>query len=150
MLCHATKHWMRLSYFSASLIFPRFLSTEREWPFRTACSTPGSRWDSFAHWLIASLFNLKLLVLLVFKMVWVYMVSCQTSTHHLCTKFVFATNNLIKCFFNNKYVCLCLRNQPKDTQQALSRKESAVNMEKFKKFAARRKWKVSAFLWFRL
>lgn len=34
-------------------------------------------------------------------------------------------------------------NQPKDTQQALSRKESAVNMEKFKKFAARRKWKVS-------
>lgn len=36
-------------------------------------------------------------------------------------------------------------NQPKDTQQALSRKESAVNMEKFKKFAARRKWKVSAF-----
>lgn len=36
--------------------------------------------------------------------------------------------------------CVCL--QPKDTQQALSRKESAVNMEKFKKFAARRKWKV--------
>jgi len=33
--------------------------------------------------------------------------------------------------------------QPKDTQQALSRKASAVNMEKFKKFAARRKWKVS-------
>lgn len=33
--------------------------------------------------------------------------------------------------------------QPKDTQQALSRKESAVNMEKFKKFAARRKWKVN-------
>lgn len=32
--------------------------------------------------------------------------------------------------------------KPKDTQQALSRKESAVNMEKFKKFAARRKWKV--------
>ncbi|KAJ4922963.1 hypothetical protein JOQ06_021283 [Pogonophryne albipinna] len=31
--------------------------------------------------------------------------------------------------------------KPKDTQQALSRKESAVNMEKFKKFAARRKWK---------
>ncbi|RMC19106.1 hypothetical protein DUI87_03710 [Hirundo rustica rustica] len=30
---------------------------------------------------------------------------------------------------------------PKDTQQALSRKASAVNMEKFKKFAARRKWK---------
>lgn len=36
-------------------------------------------------------------------------------------------------------------NQPKDTQQALSRKESAVNMEKFKKFAARRKWKVRVF-----
>uniref|UniRef100_A0A3Q2Z3C9 Protein kinase domain-containing protein n=1 Tax=Hippocampus comes TaxID=109280 RepID=A0A3Q2Z3C9_HIPCM len=33
--------------------------------------------------------------------------------------------------------------QPKDTRQALSRKESAVNMEKLKKFAARRKWKVS-------
>ncbi|XP_019470658.2 death-associated protein kinase 1-like [Meleagris gallopavo] len=33
--------------------------------------------------------------------------------------------------------------KPKDTQQALSRKASAVNMEKFKKFAARRKWKVS-------
>lgn len=33
--------------------------------------------------------------------------------------------------------------QPKDTLQALSRKASAVNMEKFKKFAARRKWKVS-------
>uniref|UniRef100_A0A3B3HED4 Death-associated protein kinase 1 n=1 Tax=Oryzias latipes TaxID=8090 RepID=A0A3B3HED4_ORYLA len=33
--------------------------------------------------------------------------------------------------------------KPKDTQQALSRKESAVNMEKFKKFAARRKWKQS-------
>uniref|UniRef100_A0A8B9J0U5 Death associated protein kinase 1 n=1 Tax=Amazona collaria TaxID=241587 RepID=A0A8B9J0U5_9PSIT len=32
---------------------------------------------------------------------------------------------------------------PKDTQQALSRKASAVNMEKFKKFAARRKWKQS-------
>lgn len=32
--------------------------------------------------------------------------------------------------------------KPKDTLQALSRKESAVNMEKFKKFAARRKWKV--------
>ncbi|NXD74237.1 DAPK1 kinase, partial [Eolophus roseicapillus] len=31
--------------------------------------------------------------------------------------------------------------KPKDTQQALSRKASAVNMEKFKKFAARRKWK---------
>lgn len=37
--------------------------------------------------------------------------------------------------------CVCY--QPKDTQQALSRKESAVNMEKFKKFAARRKWKVN-------
>uniref|UniRef100_A0A3Q2V5C5 Death-associated protein kinase 1 n=1 Tax=Haplochromis burtoni TaxID=8153 RepID=A0A3Q2V5C5_HAPBU len=35
--------------------------------------------------------------------------------------------------------------KPKDTQQALSRKESAVNMEKFKKFAARRKWKVRVF-----
>lgn len=35
--------------------------------------------------------------------------------------------------------------KPKDTQQALSRKESAVNMEKFKKFAARRKWKVLFF-----
>ncbi|CAJ0946817.1 unnamed protein product [Ranitomeya imitator] len=33
--------------------------------------------------------------------------------------------------------------KPKDTQQALSRKASAVNMEKFKKFAARRKWKQS-------
>lgn len=33
--------------------------------------------------------------------------------------------------------------KPKDTQQVLSRKESAVNMEKFKKFAARRKWKQS-------
>ncbi|XP_055017904.1 death-associated protein kinase 1 [Boleophthalmus pectinirostris] len=33
--------------------------------------------------------------------------------------------------------------KPKDTLQALSRKESAVNMEKFKKFAARRKWKQS-------
>ncbi|XP_064883007.1 death-associated protein kinase 1 [Oncorhynchus nerka] len=33
--------------------------------------------------------------------------------------------------------------KPKDSQQALSRKESAVNMEKFKKFAARRKWKQS-------
>ncbi|XP_076853731.1 death-associated protein kinase 1 [Brachyhypopomus gauderio] len=33
--------------------------------------------------------------------------------------------------------------KPKDTQQELSRKESAVNMEKFKKFAARRKWKQS-------
>uniref|UniRef100_A0A8C7ER29 Death-associated protein kinase 1 n=1 Tax=Neovison vison TaxID=452646 RepID=A0A8C7ER29_NEOVI len=32
---------------------------------------------------------------------------------------------------------------PKDTQQALSRKASAVNMEKFKKFAARKKWKQS-------
>ncbi|KAB1252149.1 Death-associated protein kinase 1, partial [Camelus dromedarius] len=31
--------------------------------------------------------------------------------------------------------------KPKDTQQALSRKASAVNMEKFKKFAARKKWK---------
>uniref|UniRef100_UPI00398EF6DA death-associated protein kinase 1 isoform X4 n=1 Tax=Pristiophorus japonicus TaxID=55135 RepID=UPI00398EF6DA len=33
--------------------------------------------------------------------------------------------------------------KPKDSQQALSRKASAVNMEKFKKFAARRKWKQS-------
>nr|XP_015195615.1 PREDICTED: death-associated protein kinase 1 [Lepisosteus oculatus]XP_015195616.1 PREDICTED: death-associated protein kinase 1 [Lepisosteus oculatus]XP_015195617.1 PREDICTED: death-associated protein kinase 1 [Lepisosteus oculatus]XP_015195618.1 PREDICTED: death-associated protein kinase 1 [Lepisosteus oculatus] len=33
--------------------------------------------------------------------------------------------------------------KPKDTQQALSRKESAVNVEKLKKFAARRKWKQS-------
>ncbi|KFV80349.1 Death-associated protein kinase 1, partial [Struthio camelus australis] len=33
--------------------------------------------------------------------------------------------------------------KPKDNQQALSRKASAVNMEKFKKFAARRKWKQS-------
>uniref|UniRef100_G1LJG8 Death-associated protein kinase 1 n=1 Tax=Ailuropoda melanoleuca TaxID=9646 RepID=G1LJG8_AILME len=33
--------------------------------------------------------------------------------------------------------------KPKDTQQALSRKASAVNMEKFKKFAARTKWKQS-------
>ncbi|KAI1904704.1 hypothetical protein AGOR_G00008450, partial [Albula goreensis] len=33
--------------------------------------------------------------------------------------------------------------KPKDTQQELSRKESAVNMEKFKRFAARRKWKQS-------
>lgn len=33
--------------------------------------------------------------------------------------------------------------RPKDTQQALRRKASAVNMEKFKKFAARRKWKQS-------
>nr|XP_033783558.1 death-associated protein kinase 1 [Geotrypetes seraphini] len=33
--------------------------------------------------------------------------------------------------------------KPKDTQQALSRKASAVNMEKLKKFAARRKWKQS-------
>nr|XP_060465615.1 death-associated protein kinase 1 [Panthera onca] len=33
--------------------------------------------------------------------------------------------------------------KPKDTQQALSRKASAVNMEKFKKFAARKKWKQS-------
>ncbi|XP_077457150.1 death-associated protein kinase 1 [Stigmatopora argus] len=33
--------------------------------------------------------------------------------------------------------------KPTDTQQALSRKESAVNMEKFKRFAARRKWKQS-------
>uniref|UniRef100_A0A6Q2Z5B6 Non-specific serine/threonine protein kinase n=1 Tax=Esox lucius TaxID=8010 RepID=A0A6Q2Z5B6_ESOLU len=33
--------------------------------------------------------------------------------------------------------------KPKDPQQAISRKESAVNMEKFKKFAARRKWKQS-------
>ncbi|KAF4074379.1 hypothetical protein AMELA_G00238750 [Ameiurus melas] len=33
--------------------------------------------------------------------------------------------------------------KPKDTEQALCRKESAVNMEKFKKFAARRKWKQS-------
>uniref|UniRef100_A0A6I8PH50 Death associated protein kinase 1 n=1 Tax=Ornithorhynchus anatinus TaxID=9258 RepID=A0A6I8PH50_ORNAN len=32
---------------------------------------------------------------------------------------------------------------PKDTQQELSRKASAVNMEKFKKFAARKKWKQS-------
>ncbi|KAM6165186.1 LOW QUALITY PROTEIN: death-associated protein kinase 1-like [Erethizon dorsatum] len=31
--------------------------------------------------------------------------------------------------------------KPKDTQQALSRKASAVNMEKFKKFAAPQKWK---------
>ncbi|NXN89694.1 DAPK1 kinase, partial [Bombycilla garrulus] len=36
--------------------------------------------------------------------------------------------------------------KPKDTQQALSRKASAVNMEKFKKFAARRKWKLSVCL----
>ncbi len=36
--------------------------------------------------------------------------------------------------------------KPKDTKQALSRKESAVNMEKFKKFAARRKWKVLFFV----
>ncbi|XP_051967049.1 death-associated protein kinase 1-like [Xyrauchen texanus] len=36
--------------------------------------------------------------------------------------------------------------KPKDTQQALSRKESAVNMEKFKKFAVRRKWKQSVHL----
>lgn len=41
----------------------------------------------------------------------------------------------------NRRSRICL--QPKDTQQALSRKESAVNMEKFKKFAARRKWKVN-------
>lgn len=56
-------------------------------------------------------------------------------------------------------VCKCIflllhffvfENQPKDTQQALSRKESAVNMEKFKKFAARRKWKVCAFFFLRL
>ncbi|XP_043920120.1 death-associated protein kinase 1 [Protopterus annectens] len=33
--------------------------------------------------------------------------------------------------------------KPKDNLQALSRKASAVNMEKFKKFAARRKWKQS-------
>uniref|UniRef100_A0A8C9ST88 non-specific serine/threonine protein kinase n=1 Tax=Scleropages formosus TaxID=113540 RepID=A0A8C9ST88_SCLFO len=33
--------------------------------------------------------------------------------------------------------------KPKDKEQALSRKESAVNMEKFKRFAARRKWKVT-------
>uniref|UniRef100_A0A8C9W4Z4 non-specific serine/threonine protein kinase n=1 Tax=Scleropages formosus TaxID=113540 RepID=A0A8C9W4Z4_SCLFO len=33
--------------------------------------------------------------------------------------------------------------KPKDKEQALSRKESAVNMEKFKRFAARRKWKQS-------
>ncbi|XP_048358888.1 death-associated protein kinase 1 [Sphaerodactylus townsendi] len=33
--------------------------------------------------------------------------------------------------------------KPKDTLQVLSRKASAVNMEKFKKFAARRKWKQS-------
>ncbi|XP_028661378.2 death-associated protein kinase 1 [Erpetoichthys calabaricus] len=33
--------------------------------------------------------------------------------------------------------------KPKDTLQALSRKASAVNMEKLKKFAARRKWKQS-------
>ncbi|XP_073084846.1 death-associated protein kinase 1 isoform X1 [Manis javanica] len=33
--------------------------------------------------------------------------------------------------------------KPKDSQQALSRKASAVNMEKFKKFAARKKWKQS-------
>ncbi|KAJ8261340.1 hypothetical protein COCON_G00170630 [Conger conger] len=33
--------------------------------------------------------------------------------------------------------------KPKDTLQELSRKESAVNMEKFKRFAARRKWKQS-------
>ncbi|KFW95101.1 Death-associated protein kinase 1, partial [Phalacrocorax carbo] len=33
--------------------------------------------------------------------------------------------------------------KPKDTQQVLSRKASAVNMEKFKKFAARQKWKQS-------
>lgn len=45
---------------------------------------------------------------------------------------------------SDSHPLLCLfGNQPKDTQQALSRKESAVNMEKFKKFAARRKWKVS-------
>lgn len=42
-------------------------------------------------------------------------------------------------FIATFYFC----SQPKDTQQALSRKASAVNMEKFKKFAARRKWKVS-------
>ncbi|XP_078456161.1 death-associated protein kinase 1 [Lampetra planeri] len=33
--------------------------------------------------------------------------------------------------------------KPKDTTQALSRKASVVNMEKFKKFNARRKWKQS-------
>ncbi|XP_038624056.1 death-associated protein kinase 1-like [Tachyglossus aculeatus] len=33
--------------------------------------------------------------------------------------------------------------KPKDTQQELSRKASAVNMEKFKKFAARKEWKQS-------
>uniref|UniRef100_UPI00358E46A6 death-associated protein kinase 1-like n=1 Tax=Myxine glutinosa TaxID=7769 RepID=UPI00358E46A6 len=33
--------------------------------------------------------------------------------------------------------------KPKDTTQALSRKASAVNMHKFKKFHARRKWKQS-------
>uniref|UniRef100_S4RG64 Death-associated protein kinase 1 n=1 Tax=Petromyzon marinus TaxID=7757 RepID=S4RG64_PETMA len=33
--------------------------------------------------------------------------------------------------------------KPKDTRQALSRKASVVNMEKFKKFNARRKWKQS-------
>ncbi|XP_006898936.1 PREDICTED: death-associated protein kinase 1 isoform X2 [Elephantulus edwardii] len=33
--------------------------------------------------------------------------------------------------------------KPKDTQQVLSRKASAVNMEKFKKFTARKKWKQS-------
>lgn len=44
-------------------------------------------------------------------------------------------------FLEQLYILFC--SQPKDTQQALSRKASAVNMEKFKKFAARRKWKVS-------
>ncbi|KAJ8286905.1 hypothetical protein GJAV_G00044740 [Gymnothorax javanicus] len=33
--------------------------------------------------------------------------------------------------------------KPKDRQQELSRKESAVDMKKFKRFAARRKWKQS-------
>lgn len=44
-------------------------------------------------------------------------------------------------FLGQPFFSFC--SQPKDTQQALSRKASAVNMEKFKKFAARRKWKVS-------
>ncbi|KAM6177396.1 LOW QUALITY PROTEIN: death-associated protein kinase 1-like [Erethizon dorsatum] len=36
--------------------------------------------------------------------------------------------------------------KPKDTQQALSRKASTVNMEKFKKFTAQKKWKQSIHL----
>ncbi|KAG7477235.1 hypothetical protein MATL_G00092010 [Megalops atlanticus] len=58
----------------------------------------------------------------------------------------FITRLLVKDPKKRMTIQDCLQHpwiKPKDTQQALSRKESAVNMEKFKRFTVRRKWKQS-------